>query len=142
MRMVGQARLSPDEIAAIVGKGKGDKLARHIIAFIKGGDVLKLKPAPYFEPRRRNMMEQTAPVLNPILNYLHEARQEVREWPQEARNFVPIGIIGFISCMALAISLMRLYQGEGDSQTNIMIAIISGIIAAPIGLYMIKIARE
>lgn len=47
---VGRPRLSPEEVQAMVGKGDGDAVARGMLAFVKAGDVLYLRPAPYFAP--------------------------------------------------------------------------------------------
>lgn len=49
MRSVGQPRLTPDEIAKLVGKGQGDKLARSMIVFLNGGDKLNIQVAPFFD---------------------------------------------------------------------------------------------
>ncbi|MBS5905133.1 type IV secretory system conjugative DNA transfer family protein [Roseomonas mucosa] len=50
MRVVGAPRLTPDEIAALTGKGPGDAVARSMIAFGPAGKVFHLKLAPYFLP--------------------------------------------------------------------------------------------
>lgn len=56
MRRVGQPRLTPDEIAALVGKGQGDKLARSMIVFLNGGDKLNIQVAPFFDdPHWKNL---------------------------------------------------------------------------------------
>ncbi|SMH26054.1 type IV secretory system conjugative DNA transfer family protein [Mesorhizobium australicum] len=54
MKRVGQPRLTPDELAALIGKDEqaGEKVARSMIVFASAGDVLKLTPAPYFQPAR------------------------------------------------------------------------------------------
>lgn len=49
MRQVGRPRITPEEIAALTGKGDGDKVARSMIVFAPRGAVLNLKLAPYFE---------------------------------------------------------------------------------------------
>jgi hypothetical protein len=48
---VGQSRLAPDEVRELVAKKDGDRVARSMIVFGKGGDVFNLKLAPYFEAR-------------------------------------------------------------------------------------------
>lgn len=50
MRKVGQPRLAPDEIAALIGKIKmaGEDVARSMIVFGPAGTVWNLQPAPYF----------------------------------------------------------------------------------------------
>lgn len=45
---LGKPRVSPSEIRELVGKKEGDKIARAAIVFAKGGDVLKIRLAPYF----------------------------------------------------------------------------------------------
>lgn len=52
MRSVGQPRLTPLEIKELTAKRDGDKVARSMIVFGKGGDVFNLRLAPYFEPLR------------------------------------------------------------------------------------------
>lgn len=47
---VGRPRLSYEEIQALTGIGDGDKVARGMFAFVKAGDALLLRPAPYFVP--------------------------------------------------------------------------------------------
>lgn len=49
MRLAGKARLTPEEVAARVGKKDGDKVARSALVFAKGGDVLNVRLRPYFE---------------------------------------------------------------------------------------------
>lgn len=48
LRRAGSPRFSPSEVAAFVAKSHGDKVARSMIVFGKGGDVLNLRLAPYF----------------------------------------------------------------------------------------------
>lgn len=50
---LGKPRVSPSEIRELVGKKEGDKIARAAIVFAKGGDVLKIRLAPYFDPMPR-----------------------------------------------------------------------------------------
>ena len=49
MRLEGKPRLTPEQVAALVGKKDGDKVARSAIVFAKGGDVLNVRLQPYFE---------------------------------------------------------------------------------------------
>ncbi len=58
---VGSPRLSPSDVAALVGRGNTDKVARSMIVFAKQGDILNLKLAPYFEPA-----PAPAPVVAPV----------------------------------------------------------------------------
>ncbi|MBS7701666.1 type IV secretory system conjugative DNA transfer family protein [Chelatococcus sp. YT9] len=46
----GEPRLTPDGVAKLIGKGKNDKIARAMIAFLRGGDMLCIRPHPYFAP--------------------------------------------------------------------------------------------
>lgn len=48
MQKAGGPRVTPEEVAAMTGKGPGEKVARSMIVFLKGGDRLKLRLAPYF----------------------------------------------------------------------------------------------
>jgi hypothetical protein len=50
MRQAGRPRLTPEEVAELVGKKDGDKVARSAIVFAKGGDVLNVRLQPYFPP--------------------------------------------------------------------------------------------
>lgn len=47
---IGTPRLPPDKVASIVGKPDGDVVASSMLVFAKGGDILHLKLAPYFQP--------------------------------------------------------------------------------------------
>lgn len=49
MRQVGSPRLTPAQLAALIGKGNGDVVARSMIVFAKAGAVLNLIPMPYFK---------------------------------------------------------------------------------------------
>lgn len=49
MRISGTPRLTPQEIAALVGKGDSDLVARSMIVFGKRGDIFNLRLAPYFQ---------------------------------------------------------------------------------------------
>lgn len=48
-QQVGRPRLTSDQIREIVSKRPGDKVARSMIVFAHGSDVLNLRLAPYFE---------------------------------------------------------------------------------------------
>lgn len=48
MRQAGQPRLTPAEVAALVGKGHNDLVARSMIVFGKAGEAINLHLAPYF----------------------------------------------------------------------------------------------
>lgn len=59
MRQSGKPRLTPEEVAQVVGKKDGDAVARSAIIFAKGGDVLRVRLQPYFE---KGAMAGVAPV--------------------------------------------------------------------------------
>lgn len=48
MRQSGKPRLTPEQVAALVGKKDGDKVARSALVFTKGGDLLNVRLQPYF----------------------------------------------------------------------------------------------
>lgn len=48
-QFVGKPFMSPREVRAHVAKKGGDKVARRMIVFAKGDDILSLRLAPYFE---------------------------------------------------------------------------------------------
>ena len=76
MKDLGRPRLTPDEIAALVGKRKGDMVARSMIVFALAGDVLHLRLAPYFEQRPNASQQGTVRTEMP-----HHAQQKPRiQW--------------------------------------------------------------
>jgi type IV secretory pathway TraG/TraD family ATPase VirD4 len=70
MAHVGQPRVSPEEIAAMTGKGQSDQLARSMIVFGGGGVTLRLILAPYFQRPAASMLDHTADALIAASNYL------------------------------------------------------------------------
>ncbi len=50
MKNVGRARLSPLELRELVAKKDGDVVAKSMIVFLKGSDILNLRLSPYFQP--------------------------------------------------------------------------------------------
>lgn len=54
MRGVGNPRFTSSDIAALVGKGHGDKVAKTMIVFGKSGEILNLHLSPYFDPFHPN----------------------------------------------------------------------------------------
>lgn len=50
MQERGARRLSPDEIAQLIGKRTNTEVARSMIVFLSGGDILNLSLSPYFKP--------------------------------------------------------------------------------------------
>lgn len=61
MRQTNTRRLAPEEVRELVGKRDGDKVARSMIAFAKGGDVLNVRLSPYFDPARPQPRPVPAP---------------------------------------------------------------------------------
>lgn len=51
--MVGKPHMSPREVRAHVAKKDDDAVARRMIVFAKGSDVLSLRLAPYFKGKRK-----------------------------------------------------------------------------------------
>lgn len=51
--MVGKPRVAPDQVRELAAKHDGDAVARSMIVFAKGRDVLKIRLAPYFAPSPR-----------------------------------------------------------------------------------------
>lgn len=49
-RQAGAPRMPPEEVRETVAKKDGDKIARHMIVFAKGGAIFLLKPEAYFAP--------------------------------------------------------------------------------------------
>ncbi|MBS7708167.1 type IV secretory system conjugative DNA transfer family protein [Chelatococcus asaccharovorans] len=65
MQRAGKPRLTPDEIAALIGKDEaaGDTVARSMIVFLPRGKVLQLRLAPYFmQNRAAQPWTEAAPV--------------------------------------------------------------------------------
>lgn len=54
---VGRARLAPEEIQALTGKAQGGTVAAGLLAFLRAGEVLHLRPVPYFESFAKKAME-------------------------------------------------------------------------------------
>lgn len=50
MQRVGRPRLTPDAVSRLIGKGKTDTIARAMIAFLRNGEMLCVRPHPYFAP--------------------------------------------------------------------------------------------
>ena len=62
---VGRSRLPPDEVRDTVAKRAGDKVARSMIVFAHGRDVLNVKLWPYFQPRPEAQAPVPAPPTTP-----------------------------------------------------------------------------
>ena len=50
MQRRGEPRLTPDAVARLIGKGRADTVAPAMIAFLRNGETLRVKPHPYFAP--------------------------------------------------------------------------------------------
>lgn len=62
-KTVGSPRLSPDQVRELIGKKDGDKVARSMIVFGKGGDVFNLPLTPYFIKRAEPLPPPTGAAL-------------------------------------------------------------------------------
>lgn len=49
LKKLGRPRLTPDEVAALIGKPDEKSVARSMIVFMPRGKVLNIRPAPYFK---------------------------------------------------------------------------------------------
>lgn len=89
MKRVGSPRLTPDEIAALVGKDEGDTVARSMIVFLPRHKVLQLKLAPYFigwadpDPaffeERPTKKPRSAPVAEPVAPVVYAAPPQAKD---------------------------------------------------------------
>lgn len=83
----GSPRLDPAEVRELIAKKDGDLVARSMIVFAKGGDVLNLRLAPYFEPPKPSV-----PDVPP--NQLTRSRVSV---PTPSTNICVIGTLLFLA---------------------------------------------
>lgn len=82
MQRRGEPRLTPDALAKLIGKGMTDTIARAMIVFLRGGDILRIKPHPYFLPKPDAPPDPTkalADTLNRQIEAAGMALQEVLE---------------------------------------------------------------
>lgn len=73
--MVGKPRVAPDEVRELVAKHDGDKVARSMIVFAKGGDKLNIRLAPYFQPP-----PQPKPLPGPAPSLRQQLAAEIPSW--------------------------------------------------------------
>lgn len=92
MQQAGKPRLTPEQVAAVVGKKDGDKVARSALVFAKGGDVLKVRLQPHFEP---------AP---PVIAAAPAASVQKRRELLSNRFLVTVSLIFLLIAVALSIS--------------------------------------
>lgn len=63
MRQAGRPRLTADEVRELIAKKDGDAVARSMIVFAKGRDVLNLRLRPYF------VTDRPAAAVAPLMNH-------------------------------------------------------------------------
>ena len=80
---IGTRRLEPQEIAQLVGKGEGEKLARSMIVFMSGGKVLNLNVAPFFEDEAHAARAAQVALAQQIAYHQEITEKEERERSQE-----------------------------------------------------------
>lgn len=100
-QFIGRPRFAAEEVRELVGKKSGDTVARSMIVFAKGGDVLRLKLAPYFEPPPPL---KTSPPVSPHITeidtrepaYLPPPYAPWKRLYQAVASLIMVGIFGFI----------------------------------------------
>lgn len=113
MRLEGKPRLTPEQVAALVGKKDGDKVARSALVFSKGGDVLNVRLQPYFP----------APTAPPPSYIADPPAASNRKQPPNPFPALAIAIVAF------CIGQFFLSNGNATGQ------IIGGIFALSAGLF-------
>lgn len=92
MSQSGRPRATPEEIAALVGKGPGDPVARSMIVFAPRGTVLNLGLSPYFE--------STAPAkfaaVSPLVTGVIETENRLKPSLGWAAFFAGVAVVAFI----------------------------------------------
>lgn len=77
-REIGRPRLPSEMISSIVGKGSNDKVARSMIVFAHGGDVLHLRPTPYFDYTHKSKMPTITKEQPPLKHTGRAERAEIK----------------------------------------------------------------
>lgn len=67
--MVGRPRVPPETVRELVAKHNGDAVARSMIVFAKGGHILNLKLAPYFEKAASKKKSDKSPLVSEKWKY-------------------------------------------------------------------------
>jgi hypothetical protein len=119
MRLAGQPRVTPSEVAGLVGRGHDDKVARSMIVFAKTGDILNLRLAPYFSHRVRGQGLQLGRRLHNGFAYRLLSNFKRRDW---------LILLGLVVLWAMA-DMIR--QGHGlvfVGQTLFSIAFFCGFL--------------
>ena len=89
---VGRPRISPEEVQFYTGKPDGASVAQAMIAFVKAGDVLGLRLAPYFDETLRKFTELRTRIDN------RKAAEALNRWPRLKLNILDglAGLTGFL----------------------------------------------
>ncbi|CAA2161286.1 hypothetical protein MBRA_06446 [Methylobacterium brachiatum] len=90
----GEPRLFPDEIKHLVGKARGEVVARSMIVFLGHGEVLNIHLAPYFEPKLQEIVpREEIEFLKSIQHHravMVEACKTLRLWAIGYANQKPV----------------------------------------------------
>lgn len=90
MSRVGRAAIEPHQVAKLIGKGEGEKVARSMIVFGPRGAVLNLRLAPYFRYDHSDPKPD-----EPSPAQTHYSRQRRDIMPVFARHVIEIGFLVF-----------------------------------------------
>jgi len=89
---VGRARLAPEEVQALTGKAQGATVAPGMLAFLRAGEVLHLRPVAYFDERLRKFTD--------LSERLQSRKAEAKVKPPAPRMAGALdlvaGLIGFL----------------------------------------------
>lgn len=145
MRQAGRPRLTPEEVAELVGKKDGDKVARSAIVFAKGGDVLNVRLQPYFaagaepeiHPAQRGWLQVQAGETPADRDHRIAKRREFvlkqshDYWNPSTKPKMDFNYIAFIPCIISliavglgAIAVIRKYGWQFDHSPYFYVGII------------------
>jgi len=151
MQRRGEPRLTPDGVARLIGKGKTDTVAPALIAFLRNGETLRVKPHPFFLPKPpppphptkgrsqllNRQIEMTGKGLQTIFD---QARARDTSAPQRAafrkrRAFAAAGLVGFSApIIMLAPEIGRMRVNWHDLPSFILFVLILAAIPALIAI--------
>ena len=101
MKRVGTPRVTSVEVQTMTGKGEGESVSRGMFAFVKAGDTLFLRPAPYFAPPPK---APAAPAKSKPL-FGAGSQFDIRQYPP-----IPQFALGFVA-VSLTIWIIRSSMG-------------------------------